>query len=122
MKVFCYGTLKKGGRFHHLLKSRKAKFVDFAQIKGTMYNLGEFPAIVLMGHNDIHGELYEIDADTLQELDHLEGYPNFYDRQVVATSRGDAWVYFHQYDERLLDTPIMRDGVWPVAVEEEDYV
>jgi gamma-glutamylcyclotransferase (GGCT)/AIG2-like uncharacterized protein YtfP len=42
-----------------------------------MHDLGAFPAIVPGGATPIAGEVYELDADTLRALDHLEGYPQF---------------------------------------------
>lgn len=103
MQVFTYGTLKKGGMFHHVLG--KSQFIGKAKIRGTMYNLGPYPAVVLKGNTDIHGEVYEVDGPILADLDYLEGYPGFYDRELIHTSLGDAFVYFHQYDTRLTDTP-----------------
>ena len=122
MKFFCYGTLKSGGHFHHYLKG--CPFVGNAKIRGTMFSLGDFPAVVLVGTTDIHGEVYEIDGDVLEKLDRLEGYPGFYDRQVMHTSLGDAVVYFHQWDGSMDNCPVVRNGNWPVgtgAEHEQQY-
>jgi len=48
----------------------------------------------------IHGELYDIDAVTLKQLDRLEGHPDWYCREQVeiisATNQTiTAWLYFN---------------------------
>jgi gamma-glutamylcyclotransferase (GGCT)/AIG2-like uncharacterized protein YtfP len=112
MRVFVYGTLKKGGAHHGLLKD--SMYIGTAKIKGTMYSLGPYPAVILAGTTDILGELYEIDAHTLDVLDQLEGYPNYYDRQEIHTSEGDAHVYFQQWNMDFDSMPVVKSGCWPV--------
>lgn len=120
-RIFVYGTLKRGGgnwRYH--LKG-KAKFITEAQIHGTMYHLGGFPAISLHGDGNIHGEIFEVDDDTLASCDRLEGHPRWYVRTPVQTSRGPAEVYvMNQLDGS--DTRTIKDGIWPVNYTEDDEI
>jgi len=97
-KVFVYGTLKSGGELRGL-----DRFGDGATIVGkakTVYpdyemaDLGAFPGVFLNGEYHIEGEVWEVDDDTMDDLDAIEGYPDFYDRQLTHTTEGKAWMYY----------------------------
>jgi len=97
-KVFVYGTLKSGGELRGL-----DRFGDGATIVGkakTVYpdyemaDLGAFPGVFLNGEYHIEGEVWEVDDDTMEDLDAIEGYPDFYDRQLTHTTEGKAWMYY----------------------------
>lgn len=88
MKVFVYGTLKRGFSNHHILSGRSSLVSSDASIDGfKLFDLGAFPAAIMSADaNDrIHGEVFEIHHDklghTLAALDRLEGHPTFYERQ-----------------------------------------
>jgi len=93
MKVFVYGTLKKGRGNHHLLS--QSKFLGTAETlpQYTMVSLGAFPGVIENGITQIQGEIYEVNAEQLVRLDRLEGHPNFYRRDEIETSEGKAWIY-----------------------------
>ena len=103
MKVFVYGTLRKGQYNHSRLDFAKLiEEIDY--INGEMYNYGSFPAITLESDNRVIGEVYEVDENILRSLDSLEGYPSFYDRKDVVTEKGHkVFVYFMEQEkvERL---------------------
>ncbi len=74
--VFVYGTLRKGGcRFdmiaHAAVVSKEAYLADFMLI-----NLGSFPGIAPNTEAELRvlGEVYQIEADDVAYLDHIEGY------------------------------------------------
>ena len=71
MKLFVYGTLKKGYHNNYLLKN--SEYMGKAITTGKMYNVGKFPAVT-SGKDIIKGELYKIDQFTLNNIDYLEGY------------------------------------------------
>ena len=107
--VFVYGTLKKGKSNHDLLKN--SKFLNKAILNcATMHSLGHYPAIKNgLGH--VHGEVYEVDAVTMDRLDRLEGHPVFYKREIVDLSGGQkAWTYFLVGD--VSRYPIIPHGNW----------
>ena len=97
-KVFVYGTLKSGGQSRGL-----NQFGDGAVIVGKaqtvypdydMIDLGSFPGVVKGGTYKIQGEVWEVDDETMQDLDAIEGYPDFYNREVTMTTQGKAWMYY----------------------------
>ncbi len=97
-RVFVYGTLKSGGAIRGL-----NQFGEGAAIVGkakTMYpdyemsDLGAFPGVFLNGKFHIEGEVWEVDDQVMEQLDAIEGYPDFYNRQVTHTTQGKAWMYY----------------------------
>ena len=97
-KIFVYGTLKSGGQIRGL-----NQFGDGAVIVGKaqtvypdydMIDLGAFPGVVKGGTYKIQGEVWEVDDETMQDLDAIEGYPDFYNREVTMTTQGKAWMYY----------------------------
>lgn len=97
-KVFVYGTLKSGGQIRGL-----NQFGDGAVIVGKaqtvypdydMIDLGAFPGVVKGGTYKIQGEVWEVDDQTMLDLDAIEGYPDFYNREVTMTTQGKAWMYY----------------------------
>lgn len=99
IRVFVYGTLKNGHGNHRLLARSGSKYLGRCFIEGRykMLSLGGFPGIVSSGQvpmNRVVGEVYQVDEDTLQSLDWLEGHPKFYERRKVPTPFKNAWCYF----------------------------
>ena len=97
-KVFVYGTLKSGGEIRGLnqfgegasiVGKAKTKYPDY-----EMSDLGAFPGVFLNGKFHIQGEVWEVSDKVLEQLDAIEGYPDFYNKQVVHTTQGKAWMYF----------------------------
>lgn len=109
MKVFVYGTLKKGFGNHHWMELAGGKFVSEAVLNGAkMYSCKYYPAIVLE-EGSVKGELYTI--EDIAPLDRLEGYPRLYNRSLVHTTEGEAWVY-HMSSDRIQNLPAIESGVW----------
>lgn len=70
--LFVYGSLLKGLRLHYHLED--ARFIDDAFLKNAkLYDLGNYPALVLEGDGIVHGELYAVDRLILGNLDFVEG-------------------------------------------------
>lgn len=75
LRLFVYGTLKKGHYNHHLLES--AKFIGNATLEGFhMYSNGGFPYITNGGGSldgVVHGEVFEVeDESTVRRIRMLE--------------------------------------------------
>lgn len=108
MKIFVYGTLKSGFSNHILLEELGAKFIGKAIVQGfTLHDLVYYPAAVMTDNDSkISGEVYEI--EDISMLDHLEDYPEMYDRMQVITQYGWVWIYYQ-------DAPngrIIPNGAW----------
>lgn len=94
-RVFVYGTLKRGHGNHLLLCASRFLGKCHTPPAYSLHDLGFFPGLVRDGHMPIPGEVFEVDHDTLAALDVLEGYPRFYDRELIDTPYGAAWVYVY---------------------------
>lgn len=97
IRVFVYGSLKQGRGNHRLLE--KSKFLGRCYIEGphVMVSLGGYPGLVReesLASRKIVGEVYQINEETLQSLDWLEGHPRYYERKKVETPFKNAWVYY----------------------------
>jgi gamma-glutamylaminecyclotransferase len=102
MKIFVYGTLKKGFNNNYLLKD--AKFVEESSFCGKMYYYGSFPYVNLNETGEVKGEIYEINDKILGKLDILEGYPGFYNRTKV----NGCYIY---HIDKIGQKPI-NSGIW----------
>ena len=115
-KVAVYGSLRKGLHNHGLLA--QAKSLGTERIKGfNMYSLGSFPFVTTRGttgESEITIEVYEVTPAEFRRLDMLEGYPSFYNRILVDTTHGQAWIYYIDNDDSYSTTRNERvqDGDW----------
>jgi gamma-glutamylcyclotransferase (GGCT)/AIG2-like uncharacterized protein YtfP len=125
MKVFVYGTLKKGFHNHRCLEG--ATFVKEAVLNFPvrMYDTGGFPIILPASENKPGyfptGEVYELpegrDGElVLARLDRLESEGVMYHRRVHPTIDGeDVYVYvadqqmFRHYEKRPLGKCVKLD-------------
>lgn len=118
-KVFVYGTLLEGEGNHSFLNG--AHFLDGVRLSGAqMYDVGYFPCIVDSDnpYQSVYGELYEVDDETLMDLDQLESEGRMYERrEVIVTScepdsaeKTKAFAYFWLREINYL-TPI-DSGLW----------
>ena len=112
MLVAVYGSLKKGYGNHVLLENSKYLGCTDTYPEWTMYGMGGFPCICMGGETPIHIEVYDVDEGTFQDLDMLEGYPNFYNRLRTPTKFGDAWIYYIKDESEVDHLPIIEHGVW----------
>ena len=105
MKVFVYGTLKRGEGNNGLLLGCGADFLTEAKtkeprklvIRGLPYLNG--PEIE--GGVQVCGEIWEVPDSMIWRLDQLEGHPTWYKRSEdkfldEAGNTWTAWVYYIQ--------------------------
>ena len=96
LRVFVYGSLRKGGDNHHVLN--EASLIGRGTIEGSLYVKGDL-STVQDGVGKVHGEVYLLpNQHHLHSLDSLERHPDWYARRVVqATLENgttvDAWCY-----------------------------
>ena len=113
--LFAYGTLQRGGCYHHLLEQAGAGFAGEAQTrKPYPLILDQYPCLLDLPERGfpVTGELYRIpDRATWEVLDRLEDHPREYRRrkELVRTTEVEAtaWVYFF-LDTSLQGTPVRR--------------
>lgn len=97
-RVFVYGTLMAGFGNNRLLQYGKATFLGPATTlpQFTLISLGGFPGLLRGGETAVQGEVYEVDIETLTNLDRLEGHPHWYRREPVALEDGreiEGYIY-----------------------------
>jgi gamma-glutamylaminecyclotransferase len=82
--LFVYGTLRRGEPNHPKLGG--ARFVGMArtQPRYDLVDFGGFPALLEHGRTSVIGELYEVPAEHVSELDAFEDVPTLYERKAVA--------------------------------------
>ena len=107
MKVAVYGTLRQGFYNHRLLENSKFLGKTKTEPRFTMYGHG-IPWIVDGGSTQIVVEVYEIDTETFKSLDFLEGFPVYYNRELIDTEFGEAWIYFRYIEGGF----IVESGDW----------
>lgn len=92
--IAVYGSLKKGKYNHPLIEG--CEHVDNIRVKGTMYRVSSYPALVDEGENYYDAEVYEIPDSIYQQVRGMElgaGYKE--------DAREGAIVYYA--DERLAE-------------------
>ena len=118
MKIFVYGTLKRGfGANRYLLNCPLV--APEAVIEGAhMVSLGGFPGVFLKGRpgtsGQVYGEVYEVDDTTLKNLDMYESNGSFYQRRKVTTTAGME-VEVYELLRNSETFPVVEDGVWTRA-------
>lgn len=83
MLLFVYGTLRRGEPNHPKLGD--ARFVGEARTrpKYDLVDFGGFPALLERGNTSVIGEIYDVTAERLSELDAFEDVPTLYERKLV---------------------------------------
>ncbi|TXH08130.1 MAG: gamma-glutamylcyclotransferase [Spirochaetes bacterium] len=121
-KLFVYGSLKRGfGNHRFLSESTFLATTTTADPAYSMLSLGAFPAVVDGGVDMIQGELYEVDDNTLAQIDMLEGNGRFYERFQVLLSNGEvAWMY-HLVGATALSHGSEMQTSNGIAVWEDDF-
>lgn len=118
-RVFVYGTLRRGGRNDIHRYQPQPRFVTAGRVQGRLYHLGRYPGLVLGAGDWVQGEVYEVSASVLVELDRLEGLlpqpTGEYHRRTmtVDTPAGplDCWLY--EIDPaRIQGRPWIEHGDW----------
>lgn len=116
MLLFIYGSLKRGKPNHGFLDGQKFVGEATTHRRYRLLNLGAFPGLVRAGRaagTAVRGELWEVDAECLEQLDQLEGSPRFYRREPVQLrGRRSAPAYFLQDQLRAQGCREVAGGCW----------
>jgi len=115
IKVFVYGTLKRN--YHNNSIIEKETFISEGFLsrenRFKMVSMGSFPAIIpAQGpeSQDIEGEIWNLSEEGFKKVDILEGFPNFYWRDLfnidTKEKRHLCWVYYLQHKKaKTMDLP-----------------
>jgi gamma-glutamylcyclotransferase (GGCT)/AIG2-like uncharacterized protein YtfP len=124
-KVFVYGTLKPGGRYHHVAQGAGKFTFEKAYLENfLLYHLEPegYPAII-PGDGQVHGYVFNYhDIDqALVMLDQLEAIhdvpPEYTRQQVVVQPQNElVWVYVYAKLERLKTAQLIESGDWLEAL------
>jgi len=108
---FLYGTLKDRSLLAAAVGKVSVRSVGNGTVRGTLYNAGDYPALVLGGTCEVPGELFEVsDFDAVvHRLDAYEGVAQgLYSRQRTRVNTTDetrlAWAYVYEGDVDGLPT------------------
>lgn len=119
-RVAVYGTLRQGHHNHRYLNNATYLGTFQTEPQAQFFsNDGEtFPYVMRGGHTSVTMEVYEFDDnETLGLLDSLEGYneenrkTGLYDKDVIKTPYGQAFVYFRHKKIKSTDKAIL-SGDW----------
>ena len=120
--VFVYGTLRRGQErdINHLRPA--PLFIGNAQVKGTLYNLGSYPGLRLMGEHQVElvrGEVYQITPELERQLDEIEEVwpqPNgeYAKRDLRLTCQGVdlTCLAYEVSDARSKGCSVIESGDW----------
>lgn len=120
--LFVYGTLMAGEYRGATLERHTFQPGVTAQVKGTLYNLGNYPGMRPSEEDRVFGELYRLNDVFLglQSLDRVEGFYGFksddslFKRTLieVETEEGKVWAWSYMYAEGIDDEHRIQSGDW----------
>jgi len=94
MRLFVYGTLKRGEPRHRHLSGQAFVAPACTRPIYRLYNLGEYPGLVRRADGlAIEGELWEVDEACLRRLDRVEGCDEglYFRTAVELAAPHDGW-------------------------------
>lgn len=113
-RLFVYGSLMKGYSNHRVLDG--ARFIGRSKtMQGfRMHSLEFYPGVChdADSGSQVHGEIYEVDADVLTRVDRLEGHPRFYRRTLIQLEDGTTAETYLLRDDQVENLPVVATGDW----------
>lgn len=117
--VFVYGTLRRGQRNDITCLRPAPRFLGAARIRGTLYDLGDYPGLVLGGSDWVQGEVYAIEPELERQLDLIEEVApvpsgEYQRRQVQVELNGQTLrcLVYEIAPERVRAMPRIASGDW----------
>lgn len=123
--IAAYGTLMSGFHNNHLLDGAVKLDDAVGAFHGTMVTQGFFPFFTVEEPDAKPVvEIYEIDDDTLENVDGLEGHPDWYKREqrTFILSNGEkvrAWIYImpDPTSALVMKSELVPNGDWRAFTE-----
>jgi gamma-glutamylcyclotransferase (GGCT)/AIG2-like uncharacterized protein YtfP len=112
--LFVYGTLKRGGVRHHLVKDQT--FLGEARTlpRYVLFDMTDHPALVHRPADgrSVQGELYRVETNLLAKLDQEEGAPTLFRLEPIALEgeQESASAYFFQ--KSVEGRPLCAEDRW----------
>ncbi len=112
--LFVYGTLKRGGARHHVLRGQRFLRAALTRPKYLLFDLGTYPGLVVAdkGGRAIHGELYEVERRLIPRLGRIEGAPALYRLEPVEIKGEAGPVYAYIYQRPTEGLPVVEGDRW----------
>ena len=122
--VFVYGTLRRGEQRDINVLMPIPIFAGYAQVAGTLYNLGDYPGLRLGGSQPVQGEVYRIAPALERQLDEIEEvWPQQtgeYARREVRVTLTEAsgsglehtCLVYEINEQRTAGMPVIASGDW----------
>lgn len=86
--VFVYGTLMRGEHHHDVIQHAELLGPARTLPHYDLVLVDYYPALIRGGALSVEGELYRVDAATLDALDVLEEVPSLYQRERIQLEDG----------------------------------
>jgi gamma-glutamylcyclotransferase (GGCT)/AIG2-like uncharacterized protein YtfP len=91
--LFTYGTLRPPGQTAGKLLAGCER-IGTGRVRGVLYDLGEYPALLLNGPDAIDGDVWRCPVERLRGLDAYEGVADGLFRRVgVRVGEWPCWIY-----------------------------
>jgi len=110
IKLFVYGTLKRGERNHPVLINSNYLKPASTSPNYQLFDLGPYPGMIETPQSglSILGEFFEIHSNLISELDAIEGAPTLFELNPITLNDGTlAFSYLYKRDTsdaRLITT------------------
>jgi gamma-glutamylcyclotransferase (GGCT)/AIG2-like uncharacterized protein YtfP len=92
-----------------------SKFIAAAKVRGSLYDLGAYPGLLVNeSKSPVTGEVWEVDDETLKELDDFESSSDYWRKQVeisLGAHRRMCWTYEPNPESYCLQT-LITSGDW----------
>jgi gamma-glutamylcyclotransferase (GGCT)/AIG2-like uncharacterized protein YtfP len=116
--VGLYDGLRQGGRSYEVFMS-EATYIGtyYTEPEYSLYSLTkEYPGLKSGGSTSILLEIFEVNKETLKNIDYYEGYSeidpylNIYNREEIETPFGLCFIY--EYNRIIVNKPMIDSGDW----------
>ena len=113
MKIFVYGTLKKGFYNHDRMRMKKAKYLGKATLSGfNMYSVLFFPVIVHNGDKTkkIVGEIYDVNETDYLKIKTMERASGY--KEIKIKYKNDDKLHCFIFDKIPFNSELIESGEW----------